>query len=192
MALNKLTTQLLVATLGCTIPGLVGVSSPAVAFDFQLQGTFSPASSNTAFSGYSNFSGTFSVPEPVSTYTGPITAFSVTFTPTYTLAGPFGTFPSTATSGYEGAVGTGGRQLSFRDGNAIQFSLNFSPAPATPGGLSFSSGSISLNPNIFLPPGVENSLSVESATITPVPAPAPIGGVLFLPGLGYWLLRKKI
>ena len=191
MALNKFSTQLLVATLGYTLPFLVGVSAPAVAFDFQLNGTFAPVSGPNFYqNASSSFSGTFSTPgaEPVSTYTGELTAFNI-----FGLFGGPSNMPNdfrNSTFGTEIATANGGRNLSFSS-YYENLSLNFSPDLTSPTGLSFSSGSISANPAI-VPQGYQGDLPVIDATITPVPAPAPIGGVLFLPGLGYWLLRKKI
>ena len=213
MILNKLSTQLLVATLGCTLPGLVGVSYPAVAFDFQLQGTLEPSTAPAPFvQRFSSFSGIISTPgnEPISTYNGPfdinsfegfggqIPTFSINYYDnqgniTYTQGlGAFGGYYNGAT-GQEGPVAEGNRELNFGD-KLTDLDLTFSPSPATPAGLSFSSGSFSFSAQVIGQLGFgpnDYTVSVIDATITPVPAPAPIGGILFLPGLAYWLLRKK-
>ncbi len=218
MILNKSSTQLLVATLGCTLPGLVGVSLPAVAFDFQLQGTLGPATSSAGTPssiGFSTFSGTFSTlqfspstPGNLTTYKGDLTPVNISFSNpqgfTYTQMPPVrgSGIPPGHSEPFNGGI-----DIEFRDpypsGTGHSYtqdftllSLFFYPDPANPSGLSFSSGKLTYDQSLL---GLPSNFSysqyysqpVTSATITPVPAPVPIGGVLFLPGLAYSLLRKK-
>jgi len=184
MTSNKFPNQLKLVTIGCVLPIIFEVSAPAMAFDFQLNGGLSVPSSAVTPS-FSSFSGIFSIPEPVSTYTGYIPSSDISL---YNDQGklvleyfhPQSLPAFERPGGFEGSVGDGGRKLEFGDrfsGLDLTFSSSDSPA-----GLRFSSGSF----NVI---GITGPAT--SAAITPVPEPSNIGDILFLPGLAFCFLRIK-